>query len=221
MDQARGQAQNNRDIFYIFKITFFRYTRGRGQRPKKRIMHFLRLANEQTKMPGGKTTWNFHKFPEDIFFDIIEVLAKNRKYVLCIFGGWPMDRDENASRWKILKFAEISGNGLFRHNRGPVQKPKTRIMHFVWLANRPWRKCLEGIKSRIFQNFLEIGFFDIIEVLAKNRKHVSCILKILERQNKKCLAANKKSRKWNFEKKRNPISENGWPDREIPLTYWK
>ena len=54
----RCQAQNNRKIFYIFKLTFFRYTstRGRGKKPKKRIMHFWRFANGQTKMPGGKTT---------------------------------------------------------------------------------------------------------------------------------------------------------------------
>ena len=39
----RCQAQNNRDIFYIFKITFFRYTRGRGQRPKKTYYAFLEV----------------------------------------------------------------------------------------------------------------------------------------------------------------------------------
>ena len=49
----------------------------------------------------------FTKVPEEVFFDIIEVLANNRKYVLCILGGWPMDRDENASRSINLDFFTI------------------------------------------------------------------------------------------------------------------
>ena len=63
------------------------------------------------KMPFGK--WDY-----------------TEKHVLCILGGWPMDRDENASRATNLEFVGIFLKWPFRHNRGPGQKPKTRIMHF-------------------------------------------------------------------------------------------
>ena len=81
-------------------------------------------------MPRGQKSRIFQNFLEMVFFDIIEVLAKNRKHVLCILGGWPMDRDENASRATNLEFVGIFLKWPFRHNRGPGQKPKTRIMHF-------------------------------------------------------------------------------------------
>ena len=112
--------------------------------------------------------WNSKYY---IFLDILEVMAKNRKNILCIFWGWPMDSRKCLAA-KHEFFSLFSWRNLLRHNRGPGHKPKIRIMHFGWLANGPGRKCLAVNKSWIFHNFLEMVFFDIIEVLAKNRKYV-------------------------------------------------
>ena len=82
----------------------------------------------------------FRPTPNLEFFNTktsFELLPQNRKYVLYILGGWPMDRGENASRATNLEFVGIFLKWPFRHNRGPGQKPKTRIMHFGWLANGP------------------------------------------------------------------------------------
>ena len=56
---------------------------------------------------------NFSLFFRNVFFDIIEVLAKNRKSTLCIFGLDLLDQTKNASRRKNRDFFPKKWNGLF------------------------------------------------------------------------------------------------------------